>query len=296
MADADNVSVRSGSTHTVGTGAGGSDITGSSAAQSLVVIPFTPASDAVQSHLPSASTLPSRKFQFSVWHELRSSMVHGTELKAPRVRRGPAEKEKAFYLMVDEDNNKLHHDLRGQQRRHHRDTLESWERAQLASFPCQELQHGYQEPNSDRILDRLRDVIFLNLRDNALQDLSSYSFPRCEYLNLDNNYLVSFMNLPRLNKVHHLTMMDNDIAVFFGLDRLRSLPLEELFLMGNPIAFQLGYRQRVFAALPQLKFLDGVVKQEEDMEPPPPTPPSRPGQPSQPSQPSESSQSACLIS
>jgi hypothetical protein len=44
---------------------------------------------------------------------------------------GPAEKEKAFYLMVDEDNNKLHHDLHGRQRSKHRDQLEEWEKAQV---------------------------------------------------------------------------------------------------------------------------------------------------------------------
>lgn len=272
MADIDNVSVRSGSTHTTDTAGGGSDVTGSSQSQPLAVIPFSPPPETTQSLFPSAYQLPSRKFQFSVWNELRSTEIHGSELKAPRVRRGPTEKEKAFYLMVDEDNNKLHHDLHGQQRRRHRDRLEDWERAQLASFPSQDLEHGFQTSNSGRIFDRLKDVTFLNLRDNALQDLSSYNFPNCEYLNLDGNYLVSFGNLPSLKKVQHLTVMDNDIASFSGLTRLKGLPLEELYLMGNPIAFQMGYRQRVFAALPRLKFLDGVAKQEEDMETPPPAP------------------------
>ncbi|KAL8601887.1 hypothetical protein ACOMHN_020622 [Nucella lapillus] len=270
MTDADNVSVRSGSTHTADTGGGDSDVTGSSHSQTLAVIPFNPPPDTARSHLPSASQLPSRKFQFSVWHELRSTEIRGSELKAPRVRKGPAEKEKAFYLMVDEDNNKLHHDLHGQQRRQHRDGLEDWERAQLVSFPCQDLEHTYQTPNSDRILDRLKHVTFINLRDNSLENLHAYSFPNCEYLNLDSNYLVSFGNLPSLKRVRHLTMMDNDIATFLGLTRLRGLPLEDLFLVGNPIAFQMGYRQKVFAVLTQLQSLDGVARQEEDLEPPPP--------------------------
>lgn len=39
-------------------------------------------------------------------------------------------------------------------------------------------------------------------------------------------------------------MLDNDITNFNGLSDLRSTPLEELFLLGNPVAFQIGYRQR----------------------------------------------------
>ena len=50
--------------------------------------------------------------------------------------------------------------------------------------------------------------------------------------------------LPKLKKVRHLTMMDNDIASFAGLNNLRSLPLEELFVIGNPVSFQIGYRQK----------------------------------------------------
>ena len=50
--------------------------------------------------------------------------------------------------------------------------------------------------------------------------------------------------LPSLKKVRHLTMMDNDVATFAGLSNLRSLPLEELFVIGNPVSFQMGYRQK----------------------------------------------------
>ncbi|KAK7093423.1 dynein axonemal assembly factor 11-like [Littorina saxatilis] len=266
MSEPDRISQLSGLVQTSDSTGGSSDMTGSS----LAVIQFKPPPEPTRQITASSAQLPSRKFQFSVWHDLRSTNVHGPQLKAPRVRRGPAEKEKAFYLMVDEQNNKIHHDLQGRQRNTHRDTLEDWETAQLANFPCQDLQHRYQTTNSDRILDRLRLAAFVNLRDNALLDLSSYNFSNCEYLNLDDNYLTSFKKLPTLKKVRHLTMKDNDIASFTGLDRLRNWPLEELFLIGNPISFQMGYRQKVFAVLPGLKFLDGVAKQEEDMEELPP--------------------------
>ena len=49
---------------------------------------------------------------------------------------------------------------------------------QLASFPYQDLQHQYQTSNTGRILDRLKHVAYINLRDNSLLDLSSYSFPK----------------------------------------------------------------------------------------------------------------------
>ncbi|KAK7487670.1 hypothetical protein BaRGS_00021089 [Batillaria attramentaria] len=251
------LSVTGSSIHTDETGRADSDVTGSS--QPLTVIKFKPQPDTVQQQRAQHAQLPSRKFQFSVWHDLRSSEIHGPELKAPRVRRGPAEKEKAFYLMVDEENNKIHHDLHGRQKDKHRDELETWEKAQ-------DLQHRYQKSNLSRILGRLKHVTFLNLRDNSLLDLSAFTFTNCEYLNLDNNYLTSFKQLPTVRNVKYLSMTDNDVSSFSGLSSLRCPPLEELFLIGNPISFQ------VFAALPQLKFLDGVVKQEEDMQPPPPDP------------------------
>lgn len=265
MAESDRGSVVSSSLGTVDSGGGSSNAT----AVSLPVLPLQPGTDLSGNNHTSSSQLPSRKFQFSNWHDLRVMQLTGPELKAPRVRRGPAEKERAFHLLVDEDNNKLHHDLQGRQRHQHRDGLENWEKAQLASFPYQDLQHRYQRGNSDRILDRLRHAAFINLHDNALVNLSSVSFPDCEYLNLDNNFLSSLQKLPSLRKCQHLSVADNDIATFSGLSNLRKLPLEELYLIGNPISFTLGYRQKIFATLPALKFLDGVARQEEDMEAPP---------------------------
>ncbi|PVD36693.1 hypothetical protein C0Q70_03679 [Pomacea canaliculata] len=238
-------------------------------------IPFTvvqfrsPHNDSSE-HRDPIPQLPSRNFQFSLWHDLKECDVHGSQLKAPRIRRGPAEKDKAFYLMTDEKNSRIHHDIHGRHKDTHRDNLESWEVAQLASFPSQDLHHGYQKSNLSRILGRLKQVTYLNLRDNALVDLSSFTFPCCEYLNLNNNFLTSFKKLPKISRVKYLTMLDNDITNFNGLSDLRSTPLEELFLLGNPVAFQIGYRQRVFAILPGLKFLDGVAKQDEDSKPPPP--------------------------
>lgn len=42
--------------------------------------------------------LPSRKFQFSLWHDLKECDVHGSQLKAPRIRRGRHFIEGNFFL------------------------------------------------------------------------------------------------------------------------------------------------------------------------------------------------------
>jgi len=212
--------------------------------------------------------LPSRKLQFSQWHELRQTDIKGSQLKAPRVRKGPHDSDRDFYDLIDEDNNKIHHSLQGHQRKHHRDQTEDWENTKLASFTRQELHHGFQKNNIGRILERLKSVVYLNLNDNELLDLSSFNFPSCEYLNVDCNYLTSFKQLPSTPKVQLLTMQDNDLNNLDGISRLASTKLEELYLNGNPVSFHIGYRYLVFRALPNLKILDGVIKQPEDEQQP----------------------------
>ncbi|RUS88861.1 hypothetical protein EGW08_003406 [Elysia chlorotica] len=212
-----------------------------------------------------ASDLPTRKLQFSQWHELRTTEVKGDQLKAPRIRAGPSDKHRQFYELVDDDDSKIHHDLHGRQRTQLRDDLENWEHATLASFTRQELHHGYQKSNLSRVLGRLRKVVYLNLKDNELLNLSSFSFPKCEYLNLDSNDMTSLKQLPSIPRIKHLTIQDNGVSTLDGLSSLRSTPLEELYLSGNPVAFKIGYRYMVFSMLPNLRILDGVLRQEEDL-------------------------------
>lgn len=220
----------------------------------------TPVGRRIQAH-----ELPTRKLQYSQWHELRHTEVKGPQLKAPRIRAGPPDKHRQFYELVDEDDTKIHHDLHGRQRTHHRDDLENWEHATLASFTRQELHHGYQKSNLGRVLRRLKKVVYLNLKDNQLLNLSSFAFPKCEYLNLDSNDLTSLKQLPTIQRIKHLTIQDNGISTLDGLSRLQSSPIEELDLSGNPVAFKIGYRYKVFSTLPQLRILDGVLRQTEDL-------------------------------
>ena len=48
--------------------------------------------------------------------------------------------------------------------------------------------------------------------------------------------------LPSIPRVKHLTVQDNGVSTLDGLSNLRSSPLEELYLAGNPVAFKIGYR------------------------------------------------------
>lgn len=214
----------------------------------------------------SHTELPSHRFQYSVWHDLRNACLTGTQLKAPRVREGPPEKDKAFYKMKDEENKIIHHSMKGSAKTNYQQKIENWENAKLASFCYQELSNKYQRSTFYNILGRLRVVEHLHLTHNELQDLSSYSFPRCEVLNLNNNFLYSFKNLPSIPKIRYLALEDNDIDSFNGLSKLRSSTIEELSLNGNPVTFQINYRPKVFQILTQLKVLDGIPKLQSDLE------------------------------
>ncbi|KAK3103958.1 hypothetical protein FSP39_023250 [Pinctada imbricata] len=210
--------------------------------------------------------LPSHRFQYSVWHDLREACLTGTQLKAPRVRDGPKEKEDAFYDLKDDHNQLIHHSLHGRRRREHRHMLEEWEQAKFASLSYQELYHKYQRTNFYNILGRLHSVEHLFITHNEINDLSSFSFPRCTELNLSNNYISSFKNLPKIPSIKSLNLEDNDIDSYNGLSRLKSTPITELYLNGNPVCFQINYRPKVFQILTQLKVLDGVNKLQTDLE------------------------------
>ncbi|OWF37178.1 uncharacterized protein LOC110440536 [Mizuhopecten yessoensis] len=243
----------------------GSNVALSSAGVPLAIVPaykHLQQQRKFQGPISELPELPSHRFQYSVWHDLRSGSLKGTELKAPRVREGPAEKGRAFYLLKDEDNQNIHHSLHGKQRVQHRTTLEDWNAATSASLCYQELHHQYQKDNFYRILGNLKNVEQLYLVDNSITTLASYSFPKCTVLNLNKNFISSFKKLPSIPKITCLTMEDNDVNSFRGLSSLSTL--EQLYLRGNPISFVVNYRPKVFKMLPHLQVLDGVSKLEDD--------------------------------
>ncbi|XP_061166523.1 uncharacterized protein LOC133175431 [Saccostrea echinata] len=210
--------------------------------------------------------LPSHRFQYSVWHDLREACLTGTMLKAPRVREGPPEKDKAFYKMRDEEDKVIHHSRTGASRDSYRHTMENWENAKSVSLCYQELQDSYQRSSFNAILGRLQNVEHLYLTDNTIQSLKWKSFPKCEVLNLNNNFIYSFSELPSIPRIRSLMLEDNDIQSFSGLSKLRSSPIEELYLNGNPVTFTINYRPKVFQILTQLKVLDGIPKLQSDLE------------------------------
>ncbi|XP_048745716.1 uncharacterized protein LOC125658483 [Ostrea edulis] len=210
--------------------------------------------------------LPSHRFQYSVWHDLREACLTGTMLKAPRVREGPPEKDKAFYKMRDEENKIIHHSYKGSEKRNYRCKMEEWESAKSVSLCYQELDDKYQRSCFEKILKKLPAVEHLYLTDNAIQSLRGYSFPKCEVLNLNNNFISTFQNLPSIPRIRSLMLEDNDIDSFNHLSKLRSSSIEELYLNGNPVAFQINYRPKVFQILTQLKVLDGIPKLQSDLE------------------------------
>ncbi|XP_064611436.1 uncharacterized protein LOC135475457 [Liolophura sinensis] len=210
--------------------------------------------------------LPSYRFQYTIWHELRSTSLHGDQLKAPRVRKGPGSKEKSFSAMTDEEGQPIHHNKTGKERLKHQHQLENWENTLVANLPYQDLNHTYQKENLMKILKRLIRVTQLNLAHNELTNLASLSFPRCKELNLNHNYISSFTFLPKVPQVVSLTVIFNDIRTLKGLDRLAKTPLQSLNLYGNPVTFTANYRQRVFEILPGLKTLDSVPKLKTDEE------------------------------
>lgn len=220
-------------------------------------------------HLKQATTenvpqLPSHRFQYSLWHDLRVVNLKGTDLKAPRIREGPDGKDEAFYDLKDENNQYIHHNIHGRSRVLHKNKMENWENAKSASFCYQELNENYQKKNFYNILGKLKNVEQLYLVDNGIQYLNGYKFPRCEVLNVNKNHISSFTDLPTIPKIKLLTMEDNDVDSFRGLDKLKTV--EDLYLRGNPITFVINYRQRLFQLLPQLKRLDGIPCLQSDLE------------------------------
>lgn len=73
------------------------------------------------------SQLPSHRYRYTVWHELRSTQVKGDQLKAPRVREGPESKEETFYEVTDNGGALIHHDKTGQEKEKYRHQQENWE-------------------------------------------------------------------------------------------------------------------------------------------------------------------------
>ena len=215
-------------------------------------------------HILPHVMLPSHRYRYSVWHELANTSVKGSDLKAPRIRHAPQEKEELFYRMRDSSNRHIHHTLQGQERKNYRDEKEHWEGAVICNLSYQDLQHTYQRYNFYRVLKRLVIVEELNLIEDTLTDLHGITFPKCVHLNLSKNHLKSFHHLPTTPCIRELILTCNCIRSLDGLEALRKTPIEHIVLKENPIAFTLNYRPNVFQKLPPLRTLDDLQKVPAD--------------------------------
>ncbi|XP_054768441.2 uncharacterized protein LOC129276022 [Lytechinus pictus] len=202
--------------------------------------------------------LPSERFRYTLWHELRSNDLKGSELHFPRVRKAPEVKEKLFKRIQDDQGRKIHHGKTGQERKVHQKQAEDWENTQHANLSFQDLQHDYQKENLHSIMKRLIRAETVQIRDNNIIDLSDITFNCCRELNASKNFITSFKKLPRCPNLEVLNLSDNSINSFDNIGVLRKTQLETLDLRRNPICFMENYRQRIFHALPNLRVLDGV--------------------------------------
>lgn len=209
--------------------------------------------------------LPSHKFRYSVWHDLRQTCLTGDQLHAPRVRAGPPEKEKQFNKVI-EDGLPIHHDLLGKRRQNHMNELENWQSAEVINLCYQELSHEYQWKNFYRILWKCQSAVTINVSYNAIKSLKKMKFSSCEFINMHANYIGSIKDFPSLPRAKKIVATDNNIRTLDGLSHLHGSPLEELYLSGNNCSFEINYRQKVFRALPNLRILDGVARLPSDSE------------------------------
>ncbi|XP_033642096.1 protein phosphatase 1 regulatory subunit 7-like [Asterias rubens] len=210
--------------------------------------------------------LPSNRYRYTVWHELRSNEITGDGLHNPRVRRAPKVKDKIFHTIQDEHGDKLNHGKKGQEKKEYEKKMENWENCQAVNLSYQELADRYQMENFLRILKRLIRAKTIQLINDDIEDLSKVSFPACSLLNLNNNYLKSFKKLPKCQNLKILNLSDNSIKTLDGLQSLQNSGLVTMDLRRNPVCFTEHYRQRVFQILPDLRELDGIPRLTSDID------------------------------
>ncbi|XP_072174761.1 uncharacterized protein [Diadema setosum] len=208
--------------------------------------------------------LPSERFRYTLFHELKQNELRGSELHCPRVRKGPEIKEKVFTKVTDDQGKTIHHGKMGLQRKDHQKKMEDWENCVHANLSFQDMHHDYQKESLHRILKRLIRAETVQARDNNITDLSDVSLNCCKHLNLSKNYITSFKKLPKSPVLEVLNLSDNSINSYEGLTALRKTRLQCLDLRRNPICFMENYRQRIFQALPNLTVLDDVRRLPSD--------------------------------
>ncbi|CAK8689229.1 unnamed protein product [Clavelina lepadiformis] len=210
----------------------------------------------------SPSELPGNHLKHAVWHQLPKNKVKGNELKCPRIRKGPHESSGSSSSSSSSSDSDVEAGKRIKLRHNYKNKKENWNKASIVNFSYQDLGHGYQVKNFIRVLKMLESCIQLHLVDNSLEDIHSVKLPSCHSLNLQKNHFTSFKSLPKCDGLLHLDLSVNNIGDLDGCERFKNLQTLDLSL--NPIQYTLGYRSRVFAKFPNLKYLDGIPLLNDD--------------------------------
>ncbi|KAL5016005.1 hypothetical protein ScPMuIL_005594 [Solemya velum] len=84
----------------------------------------------IQNKSTGLPELPSHQFEYSRWHDVKDVEITGDQMRAPRVRIAPAQDTKSFQKLKDENEELIHHSLKGRQKTQHRKSLANWEKCE----------------------------------------------------------------------------------------------------------------------------------------------------------------------
>jgi len=123
---------------------------------------------------------------------------------------------------------------------------------------------GCNATNFDGLTDEFGSLSTLSMANNKLNSLKAFPILKTlTTLNLKDNHIEGGLDhLSSCDQLKSLDLSNNKFSSLEQLDALKSCTaLETLFLSGCPIASTEDYKNAVFAALPQLKTIDGTNRQ-----------------------------------
>ncbi|KAL5010604.1 hypothetical protein ScPMuIL_012909 [Solemya velum] len=74
------------------------------------------------------------EFEYFRWHDVKDVEITGDQMRAPRVRIAPAQDTKSFQKLKDENEELIHHSLKGRQKTQHRKSLANWEKCEVTEY------------------------------------------------------------------------------------------------------------------------------------------------------------------
>ncbi|KRX63347.1 Iron-sulfur cluster assembly enzyme ISCU, mitochondrial [Trichinella sp. T9] len=125
---------------------------------------------------------------------------------------------------------------------------------------------NWRNPDIEQLSERFVNLEELSLVNVGLQSLKK--FPKLESLkklDLSDNFIANGLeNLLNCPNLKHIQLNGNKINDFQQLECLKELKnLTHLDLFNCGVTDEEGYRQRIFAMIPQLKYVDGVDANDE---------------------------------